>query len=131
LAEPNHWSECGRATSLDNADALDSPHRSVLSLGGATFAMNKFLGILAALALPFFAVLAIGMVFDKTTGGDPMYTTTATLFFLSPLWLLLGIVGAVYAFRNNRFRRGLFVTDAILFLFIFACVALIRSHNAY
>lgn len=33
-AEPNHWSERGRATSLANADALGRPRRSVLPLGG-------------------------------------------------------------------------------------------------
>ncbi len=27
-----HWSECGRAASLGNVDALGRPHRSVLSL---------------------------------------------------------------------------------------------------
>ena len=35
-AEPGHWSECGRATSLVNSSALDRPHRSVLS-----FEMNQ------------------------------------------------------------------------------------------
>src|SRR5262245_23300217 len=33
LAERDHWSERGRATSVANADALDRPRRSVLSLG--------------------------------------------------------------------------------------------------
>jgi len=29
----NHWSECGRATSVQNPGALGRPHRSVLALG--------------------------------------------------------------------------------------------------
>src|ERR1035437_5569396 len=32
-AEQNHWSECGRATSVAITGALGRPHRSVLSLG--------------------------------------------------------------------------------------------------
>src|SRR6266571_3196576 len=32
-AEQNHWSECGRATSLANGEALARPHRSVPALG--------------------------------------------------------------------------------------------------
>ena len=36
----NHWSECGRAISVANSDALGRPHRSVLALiwrlGGQT-----------------------------------------------------------------------------------------------
>jgi hypothetical protein len=32
-AEPDHWSEHGRATSVANADALGRPSRSVLSFG--------------------------------------------------------------------------------------------------
>ena len=33
VAEQGHWSECGRATSVADADVLGRPHRSVLSLG--------------------------------------------------------------------------------------------------
>jgi hypothetical protein len=33
LAQQNHWSERGRATSVANADALGRPRRSVLSFG--------------------------------------------------------------------------------------------------
>ena len=33
-AEPDHWSERGRATSVANSDALGRPRRSVLSFGG-------------------------------------------------------------------------------------------------
>ena len=33
-AYKNHWSERGRAVSVANADALDRPRRSVLTLGG-------------------------------------------------------------------------------------------------
>src|SRR6266540_2070433 len=33
-AEPDHWSECGRATSLAGSDALGHPHRSVLAFDG-------------------------------------------------------------------------------------------------
>ena len=93
--------------------------------------MKKILGILAALTLPFFAVLVIGIIFDKKTGGDPFYGTVAALFFLSPLWLLIGIIGAVYAFRNDRVRRWLFVTDTIFFLFIVVSVMLIRAYNEH
>src|SRR5437870_590716 len=32
-AEQNHWSECGRATSVPNSGALGRPHRSVLPFG--------------------------------------------------------------------------------------------------
>src|SRR5437870_11353021 len=32
-AEQNHWSECGRATSVANGEALARPHRSVPALG--------------------------------------------------------------------------------------------------
>ena len=32
-AEPGHWSECGRAVSVGDSDALGRPHRSVLSFG--------------------------------------------------------------------------------------------------
>lgn len=30
LTQQNHWSECGRATSVANSDAVGHPHRSVL-----------------------------------------------------------------------------------------------------
>lgn len=33
MAEQNHWSERGRATSVANANALGRPRRSVLALG--------------------------------------------------------------------------------------------------
>jgi len=29
----NHWSECGRATSVANSEALGRPHRSLFSFG--------------------------------------------------------------------------------------------------
>ena len=92
--------------------------------------MNKALGIVAALALPFFAVLAVGLIFDKKTGGDPFYATSFYLFFLSPLWLLLGIVVAVLGFRRERVRRGVFIAHGVLLLFIIASVAVIRAINA-
>lgn len=63
--------------------------------------LNKALGILAALIFPFLAVLTLGLLFDTRTGGDPLYTTFATLFFLSPLWLLVGIVLSVTGLRND------------------------------
>ena len=34
-AEPNHWSERGRAAPVANAEAMDHPRRSVLSFGQA------------------------------------------------------------------------------------------------
>ena len=34
MAQQNHWSERGRATSVANADALGRPRRSVLALSG-------------------------------------------------------------------------------------------------
>jgi len=93
--------------------------------------MNKALGIVAALVLPFFVVLAVGLSFDRKTGGDPFYATSFYLFFLSPLWLLLGILWAVIGFKRERVRRGLFIADGILLLFIVAVVAVVRSNNAH
>jgi hypothetical protein len=81
--------------------------------------------------LPFFLVLAIGLIFDTKTGGDPFYATSFWLFFLSPLWLLLGIIWAVIGFRKEKVRRGLFIADGILLLFIVAAVAVVRSINAH
>ena len=40
-AQQNHWSECGRATSLYNPGAPSRPHRSVLSLGFLTCDMKS------------------------------------------------------------------------------------------
>jgi len=39
MAEQNHWSERGRATSVANVDALGRPRRSVLSLGDSPASM--------------------------------------------------------------------------------------------
>ena len=93
--------------------------------------MSKALGIVAALILPFFVVLAVGLTFDKKTGGDPFYATSFYLFFFSPLWLLLGIVWAVIGFKRERVRRGLFIADGILLLFILVGVVVVRSINAH
>jgi len=43
LAQQNHWSERGQATSVANADALGRPRRSVLALGGIRTHMRQHL----------------------------------------------------------------------------------------
>ena len=93
--------------------------------------MSKALGIAAALVLPFFVVLAVGLAFDKKTGGDPFYATSFYPFFLSPLWLLLGIIWAVIGFKRERIRRVLFIADGIFLLFIIVGVAVVRSINGH
>jgi hypothetical protein len=41
LAEPGHWSECGRATSLADSTVAGRPHRSVFSFGFRASAMTR------------------------------------------------------------------------------------------
>ncbi len=77
--------------------------------------LSKGLGIVAAIVFPFFAVLTIGLLFDHKTGGDPLYTTFSTLFFFSPLWLLVGIALAVRGFRNERsFQEAMLYASFVL-----------------
>lgn len=80
--------------------------------------LNKALGILAALIFPFLAVLALGLLFDSKTGGDPLYTTIASLIFLSPLWFVVGIVLSVTGFRNDKLRFRLMVADGVLLVVV-------------
>lgn len=91
--------------------------------------LNKGLGIVAAVAFPFLAVLTLGLLFDDKTGGDPLYTTVATLFFFSPLWLLVGIVLAVSGFRDERLRFRLLAADGVLLAVICGAVAIVRNIN--
>lgn len=91
--------------------------------------MKKALGIVAALIFPFLAVLAFGLLFDTKTGGDPHYATVATLFFLSPLWLVFGIVLSVTGFRNDKLRFRLMVADGVLLVVIAAALAVVRTMN--
>jgi hypothetical protein len=108
------------------------PPSLTFALGNMTRTqMSKPLGIVAALVLPFLLVLAVGVAFDKKTGDDPFYATSFYLFFLSPLWLLIGIVWAVIGFKRERFRRGLFIADGILSLFIIVGVAAVRAIYGY
>lgn len=91
--------------------------------------LNKGLGIVAAIVSPFLAVLTVGLLFDEKTGGDPFYATFATLFFFSPLWLLLGIGFAISGFRNERLRFRLLAADGILLGVICCAVAVVRNLN--
>ena len=72
-AQPDHWSECGRAVSVGDSDAVGRPHRSVLSLAVIT-RMNKRFIISVTLGLAlldwilFFVLL---FCFDDHFPGDP------------------------------------------------------------
>jgi signal transduction histidine kinase len=106
-----------------------TPRRSI-AFQAASRAIIKALGIIAALALPFFVVLVVGLIFDKKTGGDPFYATVAILVLFSPLWLLLGILLAVLGFRRDRVRRGVFIAHGVLLLLIIAMIAWAQAINA-
>lgn len=93
--------------------------------------MGKAVGIVAGLVFPFLLVLALGVAFDKKSGGDPFYATSFYLFVLSPLWLLLGIATAVIGFRREKIRRRLFIADGILLLLISVVVAVVRAIHAH
>jgi hypothetical protein len=54
-SEQNHWSECGRATSIASSDALGRPHRSLPAFGIMKRVRTKIWFVLAAL-------VAIGLV---------------------------------------------------------------------
>ena len=82
-AERNHWSECGRGTSVGDAEALGRPHRSVLAFGGIP-AMKLFLLLAVAAVLvgcrmhsmrtaDQFAFLEVGMPLSVVTNrvGTP------------------------------------------------------------
>jgi hypothetical protein len=89
--------------------------------------MDRMLGIVIALFLPFLAVLAVGTVFDRKDGGGAMEMTSFALVLLSPLWLLLGGVAAVFAFNYKKIRRRLLIADAVLILFIVVFISLYRA----
>jgi hypothetical protein len=90
---------------------------------------SKALGIVAGLALPFFFVFVVGLIFDKKTGGDPFYATVFVMYFLSPLWLGIGIVLAVKGFRREKVRRGLFRAYGILVIVIVLVVIVVALAN--
>jgi len=61
-AQQNQWSECGRAASVGDADALGRPVRSIWSLGGSTMSQRKTwkIGLLEVFAVGIVAVFFVG-----------------------------------------------------------------------
>jgi len=58
VAEQNHWTEHGRATSVADADALGRPRRSVLSFDMKHMAhSDRWLGYAALITIAFLALL--------------------------------------------------------------------------
>ena len=70
-AEQNHWSECGRAASVDNSYALGRPHRSVLPLAQPDIVRNVL----------YTLVLVAGAVALRCQGQSNVYQLHVGLVF--------------------------------------------------
>jgi len=71
-AKQNHWSECGRATSVANTGALGRPHRSVLTLG-IHYIKNNMKAL-------FTLVIGFGLVCASFGGSTDQATSPELLF---------------------------------------------------
>jgi hypothetical protein len=107
-AQQNHWSECGRAASVDNSDALDRPHRSVLALDHNRTPMT--------LHLSYWRVGAV--VF----GAFGLLLFSATLFFfVSDDFVIRGQVVPGSDARFVPWRLGLSVAGLFSVLLAWLC----------
>jgi hypothetical protein len=88
-------------------------------------AVQRVVGVIASLWLPFLLVFAIGLLLDR----KGMETTSNVAAYLSPLWPLLGGIIGAFAFRREKLRNFIIISDAVLILFFGVLVLFASLRN--
>jgi hypothetical protein len=104
MAQPGHWSECGRATSLANSTAANRPHRSVFSFGGDNRKMKSVMYLVCSGCWLLFAIgcLALPAIVGDSGAGIPLFGPAIGIGHLIALVFLAGfciLVSAAFLLR--------------------------------
>ena len=131
--QQDHWSECGRATSVANTDALGRPHRSVPALATrsamiAAIKTQKFWLISNLVGIAIFLFVAI-CTWDLDHGFGGLFPEYAFLHLLLPLFIAfdsIWLLSILFRFRHPKIFQKLALL-AIVAAF-WTCVVGIDSH---